>query len=455
MTPQELAERALSLSRSDGCQVLVRTTGTANLRWAGNTLTTNGVINTSAVTVIASSGESVGSVTRTGVTADDIEDMVRAAEQSASANGPAPDVAPLVVGDADADWSESPAETSIAVHARSVEGLRAAFDDARSAGYELYGYAEHTVDTTYLASSTGLRRRHVQPGGVLELTGRADDGARSAWAGQPLRTGDDGDIGPLAEDVRRRLDWARRRVDLPVGRYETVLPPTAVGDLMLYLLWSSGGLDAHEGRTVFSATGGGTKVGEALSSVPLTLSSDPALRGWESSPFVTASASSRTISVFDNGLPLRRTDWVRDGRLTSLVTSRSEAATAGLPVAPMIGNLVLSVDGATGTVDDMVAATERGLLLTCLWYIREVDPQTLLLTGLTRDGVFLVEGGEVVGAASNYRFNESPVDLLRRCSEIGTPVATLPREFGESQIATVMPPMRVPDFNLSSVSDAS
>ncbi|HVF18831.1 MAG TPA: metallopeptidase TldD-related protein [Mycobacteriales bacterium] len=455
MTPQELAERVLSLSQTDGCVVLIRVTAMANLRWAGSTLTTNGVTRTTAITVIAVDGVSAGSVTRTGVTADRLEDVVRAAELAARSGGPALDAQPLVAGGADPTWLDPPGETSIATHAGTVSGLRRAFDESRSGGYDLYGYAEHTVETTYLASSTGLRRRHQQPGGVLELTGRADGGARSAWAGLPLRTGDDVDVASLASDVRRRLEWARRRVDLPAGRYDTVLPPTAVGDLMTYLLWSSGGLDAHEGRTVFSAPGGATRVGEQVCPLPLTMSSDPAMAGWSSSPFVIAPASARTLSVFDNGLPLEPTDWIRDGRLQTLVTSRAEAAVTGLAVAPMIGNLILSAEGAVASAEDMVASMQRGLLLTCLWYIREVDPQTLLLTGLTRDGVFLVEGGEVVGAVSNYRFNESPVDLLSRCAEVGASVATLPREFGESQIATVMPPLRIPDFNMSSVSDAS
>ena len=116
---------------------------------------------------------------------------------------------------------------------------------------------------------------------------------------------------------------------------------------------------------------------------------------------------------------------------------------------------MLELPGAAGSVEDLVARTERGLLLTCLWYIREVDPATLLLTGLTRDGVYVVEDGEVVGAANNFRFNESPVDLLARATEAGATVRALGREFGEWVNRTRMPPLRVPDFNMSSVSQAS
>ena len=120
-----------------------------------------------------------------------------------------------------------------------------------------------------------------------------------------------------------------------------------------------------------------------------------------------------------------------------------------------VDNLVLEAPEATATQDEMVAATDRGLLLTTLWYIREVDPQTLLLTGLTRDGVFLVEGGEVTGAVNNFRWNESPVDLLARITEVGRTERTLPREWNDWFTRAAMPPVRVPDFNMSSVSPAS
>ena len=147
---------------------------------------------------------------------------------------------------------------------------------------------------------------------------------------------------------------------------------------------------------------------------------------------MAAAASSSEVSVFDNGLPSERTDWLHDGALARLRYHRAGAARSGVAMAPYIDNLVLRCgDRDGGTVDDMVARTERGLLLTCLWYIREVDPATLLCTGLTRDGVYVIENGAVVGAANNFRFNESPVDLLTRATEVGTPVRALGREFGE------------------------
>ena len=185
---------------------------------------------------------------------------------------------------------------------------------------------------------------------------------------------------------------------------------------MIDAYWGAGARVAHEGESVYSRRGGGTRIGDKVAAPGVSLFSDPAYAGLECAPFVIAGASDNTDSVFDNGLALERTDWIQDGLLTGLLQTRHSAEMTGQPVTPMIDNLVLEVGDGAGTMDDMVAGTQRGLLLTCLWYIREVDPQTMLLTGLTRDGVYVVEDGEIVGAANNFRWNESPIDLLNRFS---------------------------------------
>ncbi|MBN3928564.1 TldD/PmbA family protein [Streptomyces verrucosisporus] len=457
--PHEVVERALTLSRADGCVVIADEESTANLRWAGNTLTTNGVTRGRTLTVVAtvdgSEGTASGVVSRSAVTDDDIEPLVRAAEEAARTAGPAEDARPLVEGTpTSADFTSAPAETSSSVFGSFAPALGESFARARSEGRELYGFAHHQMVSTYLGTSTGLRLRHDQPTGTLEINAKSPDRTRSAWAGRATR--DFADVDPLALDMElaRRLEWAGRQVELEAGRYETLLPPSAVADLLIYQMWSSAGRDAAEGRTVFSRPGGGTRVGERLSELPLRLYSDPGAPGLEASPFVIAHSSGDDASVFDNGLPLRATDWVRDGELRHLLTTRHSAELTGLPVAPGIDNLVLDA-GGTASLEEMVAGSGHdgpALLLTCLWYIREVDPATLLLTGLTRDGVYLVENGEVTGAVNNFRFNESPVDLLSRATEAGRTERTLPREWSDWFTRAAMPALRVPDFNMSSVS---
>ncbi|MFJ5233706.1 metallopeptidase TldD-related protein [Kitasatospora sp. NPDC088391] len=459
--PHELVERALELSRADGCVVIADEESTANLRWAGNALTTNGVTRGRRLTVIATvdgaEGTATGVVAQEAVTLDDVERLVRAAEAAARTAGPAEDARPLIADrPADPRFTEAPATTDIGVFGTLAPALGEAFARARAGGELLYGFARHEHTSSYLGSSTGLRLRHDQPTGSFELNAKTADLTGSAWAGAATRDFTDVDVAALHADLTRRLGWGRTKVELPAGRYEAILPPSAVADLMVYLSWSAGARDAAEGRSVFSKAGGGTRVGERIGTLPLTLRSDPAEPGLEAAPFVLTHSSGENDSVFDNGAPLAATDWLREGRLAHLLTTRHSAGLAGLPVTPPINNLVLETSAPDApTLAEMIARTERGLLLTCLWYIREVDPATLLLTGLTRDGVYLVENGEVVGAVNNFRFNESPVDLLGRITEVGRTERCLPREWGDWFTRTAMPPVRVPDFHMSSVSQAS
>lgn len=457
-SPQDLVEAGLAASTADACIVLVEVSASANLRWANNTLTTNGLMHGGDITaisfVVGAEGTATASVSRSGTTIDTVREVVAAADAAARASEPAEDAAPLVEGEAAADWADPPATTSIGVFDTFAPALGEAFGRAGAAGRVLYGYVEHTVDTVYLGSTTGLRRRHVQPTGHVGVTGKSSDLTRSAWVGQSTRDFADVDALALDAELARRLGWAERSIDLPAGRYPTILPPAAVADLMIYAYWVAGGRDAHEGQTVFAKPGGGTRVGERLSQRPVRISSDPSAPGLECAPFSLASSSSSEASVFDNGLALGRTDWVADGTLQALIQTRHSAGLTGLPLTPGIDNLLVSVDGTTGGVDDLVAGLDDGLLLTCLWYIREVDPQTLLLTGLTRDGVYRVEGGEITGAVNNFRFNESPVALLDRFTAAGATVPSFSREWGDYFPRTATPPLLVPDFNMSSVSEA-
>jgi predicted Zn-dependent protease len=459
LSAQELVERALAASTSDGCIVLVNDNSATNLRWANNTLTTNGVTQIVDVTVVAtvngSDGVRAESASRNAVDAESIESLVAEAEANARSSVVADDAAGLITGGTGSDWDQPPADAAVAELSDLAHWLGDIFGAARDAGQGRYGYAEHSISTTYLGSSTGLRLRHTQPSVRVELTGRSSDGSRSAWSGQGASEVAAIDLAALEADVAKRLAWSERHVSLEAGRYETILPPSAVADLMLYTYWSSGALDAHEGQSVYSKAGGGTRVGERLTDVPLTLRSDPAMHGQQAVPFVVASASSRMSSAFDNGAPVEPTEWIGDGVLSALIQTRHSAAVTGLPFTPWGDNLELGAAGSTATVDELVATTERGLLLTCLWYIREVDPQTLLLTGLTRDGVFLVEDGEVTGAVNNFRFNESPVGMLHRVGEVGRTEDTLAREFGDYFTRTRMPALRIGEFNMSSVSQAS
>jgi predicted Zn-dependent protease len=473
MTPQETVERALAAARCDDCIVIADETSTANLRWAANSLTTNGVTRSRRLTVIAinrgAGAPRAGVVSRAGVRPDQVADVVAAAESAARQSSPAEDAQPLLgPGDPEAfgvkegpepgqpGWDDEPGGTGIGVFSAFSPALGEAFAAAKAAGRRLYGFAEHSLTSTFLGTSTGLRLRHDQPTGKADINAKSADPGGSAWAGQATRDFTDVDVAAITAGLGQRLDWARRQIELPAGRYQTLLSPSAMADLFIYLYWSAGAKDALDGRTVFSKPGGGTRIGERLASLPVTLRSDPGDTGLRCAPFVVARTSGREASVFDNGLAIPPVTWMDEGVLSALAQTRWTAGLSGQPSTPETDNLILEGAGTNGaSLDEMIAGTQRGLAVTCLWYVREVDPQTLLLTGLTRDGVYLVENGEVTGAVNNFRFNESPVGLLGRLAEVGSTVPALPREWSDYFTRSAMPPARFEDFNMSSVSQAS
>ena len=455
ITPQHVVnivlDEAAKLGGANETMVLVSDKVEATLRWAGNSMTTNGVSVSRSITVISvvRQGDSahIGTVVSAEVDPRVLPDLVAASQEAARSAPEAGDAAPLLADTGvPADWDAPVPGTGPLVFADVADSLSRGFRGTD----QLYGFAHHSVSTTFLASSTGLRRRYSQPTGAVEINAKRGDA--SAWVG--IGTADFVDVrtDSLLKQLSMRLGWAERSIELPAGRYETIMPPSTVADMMLYLAWSMAGRGAQEGRTAFSAPGGGTRVGERLTDLPLTLFADPMAPGLACTPFVAVSNSSETVSVFDNGMEIAQVDWIRDGVINALAYPRATATKFGAKVAVAADNLVMT--GGSAELADMIAATERGLLLTTLWYIREVEPTTLLLTGLTRDGVYLIEDGEVTGAVNNFRFNESPLDLLRRATEAGVSEKTLPREWADWATRAAMPSLRIPDFYMSSVSQA-
>jgi predicted Zn-dependent protease len=454
ITAPEVVGIALAEAKRRGAAdetiVLVTDRATASLRWAGNSMTTNGESlsrDTAVISIVRrGNGAHVGSVTSSEVDPAAIAGLVAASQDAARSAPEARDAAPLLTAtEAPHDWDAPVPVTATEVFAGVAKRLATAFRGQD----RLYGFARHEVNTTFVATSTGLRRRYTQPTGSVEINAKRGDA--SAWVGVGTPDFVDVPIGDMLGELSTRLGWAQRRIELPAGRYETLMPPSTVADMMIYLGWTMDGRGAQEGRTALSAPGG-TRVGEKLSDLGLTLYSDPAAPGVESSPFVATTSSSERVSVFDNGMDIGRTDWLRDGTINALAYPRAAAAEFGVPVAVPADNMVMT--GGWASLSDMIRRTERGLLLTTLWYIREVDPAVLLLTGLTRDGVYLVEDGRVTAAVNNFRFNESPLDLLRRATEAGVSEVTLPREWGDWATRAKMPSLRIPDFHMSSVSQA-
>lgn len=442
--PQALAERALELaSGSEGCVVVADETAGTHVRFARSALTANGVAHARRLTVVCVEGSSAGVASSAG-TFDDaaLREQVERARRAAQGAG-GEHALPLVSGPAAADWDEDPAGIEPAGLTRLAAELGARLRRATLVS----GYAEQRVTTTYLASSSGLRLRHEQPSAVLDLVATRPDGSASSWAGAGGASIADVDPSALLARLERRLGWAARAADLRPGNHAVLLSPACVADLMLHLYGAATASEAIAGQGPFARI----EIGTRLTAAALTLRSDPREPGLRCAPFAVARASDDRASVVDNGLPLTPATWIEAGALAALVHTRRTAGATGSAPTAAIDNLVLESDAGALSLDEMIERTDRALLVNALWYLRDVDRQRLLLTGLTRDGVYLVEHGEVVAAVPDFRFNESPVDLIARVTEAGRTEPALPREWAHHSARVAMPPLRVARFDVSAV----
>lgn len=452
ITLQDTIDRVLGLSKADACIVLARRVATVNIRWAHNTVTTNGDADEVQLSVISIIGRRVASVTRTHFPPERLEEIVREAEAACARRPEAPDhMPPVDAAGEPVGWNDPPADADIHAFDPLVPQLATMYEQARRSGIATFGYAEFRTETTFVATSAGLKKRHTERIGKFEMTGKTPDFVRSSWVGQVTHDFLDIDVRAMFGKLEQRLGWAAQRIDMPAGAYEVLLEPSCAADLAIAAYWFMARRDADEGRSPFSKPGGGTRIGERLFG-DLTFYSSPTEPAVEAAPFHYGVESGEASSVFDNGLDLSRTDWVRNGVLQHLITPRYWAAKMALPApVPYVNNLV--IDGGGPSMDEMIAETDRALLVTCFWYIRTVDPQTALVTGLTRDGVFLVEGGKVRGAVNNFRWNMSPIAAFAQAIQVGRGGLALPREHDEF-LRSKAPPLRIERFNMSSVSQA-
>lgn len=423
---------------------------TTNLRWAVSTPTTNGDVWRTQLTVTALAEVAGGwsAATRSGEP-HRWRELLRQAEQAALGGTAATEGFALLPGAAEPGYEEPP-ETgdSLAV----PEALRAAFGQS---GVEVFGYLEEDTNTTFVATSTGWRWREVSREARLEISAKADNRNRSAWAGLAGDAVSELDANAAVEDVLRQLEWQRRRVEVPAAPTTAILSPSATADLMLEVWRNAVARDAAEGHSAFSGSGpAGTRLGESLTTRSLTLASDPQEPGLAAPQRLWTPWSSPGRSVFDTGADLPAVKWIDAGQLSNLAATRAAAADLHLPFVASPDCLSLRDDRGHGSLADLVARTERGLLITSLWYIRDVDPQAMLVTGLTRDGCYQIVDGEIVGSAGNFRFNDSPLAMLKRITDAGETTRCLPREWADYFTRTSMPPVRVEDFGLSTPSIA-
>jgi predicted Zn-dependent protease len=435
---KRIADRLLARSKAEHCLVSIAGRDDTNLRFARGSATTNGAKSTLQVTIRSYFGKRSGTASVTGRDEDMLAQAVARSEEIARAAPENPEILPPLGPQSYATGSGYDVATAAVRAADLAAGSRRVIDAAAQRALDVTGYSIAGPSFEAMATSAGLFAYDPRTSAEFTVTARNRAGTWSGWAGvAETRIGrvDTARLGARALD---KAAYTAPPVRLDPSRYTVILEPSAVSDLVNYLLWSMGGRPADEGRSFFSQKGGGNKIGEKLFGDKVTIysdSSDPA-------------APARTFD--DEGLPQGRTIWVQDGVLTNLAYSRYWAQYQDRSPVPTTRSFVMA--GGTTSTQDMIRDVTRGVLVTRLWYIRVLDAQKLVLTGLTRDGNFLIENGRITGPALNFRFNESPIAILANVLAVGPSERT---RGGESERPTIAAPtLLVKDFTFSSTSDA-
>ncbi len=437
---QAIAAKVLGFSTADEARVNLNSTVTGNTRFAQNQVSTSGDTRNGTVTVTSAWGKRVASATTNRFDDESLRQVVETSERLARLVPEDPEylgeLGPQQYPES-GGYFETTANLTPEQRARAVAAVTR---PAQQRGLVATGFLTFSAGSQVVATKRGLFAYNQSSRVNYTTTVRTQDGTGSGWAGSGHNDWSRLNPDELAERAIRKAELSRNPQAVEPGEWTVVLEPTAAANLIGLMIGSLSARNADEGRSFFSKPGGGNRIGEKFLDSRVTLWSDPTDPNLASSPFS------------NQGLPNRRVTWVEDGVLKHLNYDRYWAQQKN--VQPTGFPAGYSMRGGTASVEDMIASTERGLLVTRFWYIRAVDPRTILFTGLTRDGTFLIENGRIVSAVKNLRYNESPVFMLNNIETIGQPVAVSASESGDVSNPVVVPALKVRDFTFSSLSDA-
>jgi predicted Zn-dependent protease len=435
---EALIQRVVKMSKADEIQVNIGGGYQANIRFADNRISTAGGTTQANVNVQSSFGPKHAVVSTNDFTEAGLERAVRQSEALAKLAPDDPEAMPLL-GPQQFENVDSYFDSTANLGPEGrAEAARLAIDPCKAAGdLTAAGFLITGIGAGAVGNNKGLFAYQSGTSANYTLTVRTKDGTGSGWAGADHPDWSKVDVKAVAQRAIDKAQRSRNPVAIEPGRYTVVLEPQAVGDLVQLLAFALDARSADEGRSAFSKQGGGTKIGEKITDERVTLFSDPA------DPQLLS-------NTFDGqGLPARKQVWIENGNLKKLTYSRFWAQKKNQE--PDAGTNAVKLTGGTQSLDELIASTPRGVLVTRLWYLRPVDPRTVLYTGLTRDGTFLIENGKITRAVKNMRFNESPLFMLNNLDALGRAERVAGTEAGGD---VVMPAIKVHDFNFTSLSDA-
>ena len=444
-----LADRVLAMGKADETRVNISSDWSGNTRFAGGEITTSGESTDATITVTSTVGKKRASATTNVLEDESLRRTVDLAERLAKLAPDDPETMPELGPQTYSPVSgyiDRTADLGPEVRAAAARRVIERSGEAGKAAGDVFvaGYLEANATSRAIANTKGLFAYHRSTDANLSATVRTPDGTGSGWASAGSRDWQKIDPGSLGVRATQKAVASRNPTAIEPGAYTVVLEPQAVADLIPLLGGAFNARSADEGRSPFSKRGGGTKLGEKIVDDRVTIYSDPTDADLLAQPFD------------GEGLPLKRNVWVENGILKNLSYSRFWAQKQGKEPTGGGGGGGgggfggfpggLKMVGGTKSTDDLIAGTERGVLITHFFYIRFLDPRTVLLTGLTRDGTFLIEKGKITRSLKNFRWNESPLFMLAKLEDISRAEPTAAGQ--------VMPAIRAKDFNFTSLSDA-
>ncbi len=428
-----IMEKVVQLSKADHLEVSLDGGVNGNIRYARNTVTTSGIEENLSLGVTAAFGKKTGTATINELDDASLERVVRRAEELAQLSPENPEyMEPL----GPQEYDEQPEGMFVQATADITPEYRAeiaakSIEMTKAKDLVGAGFLEDGQNFNAIMNSKGLFAYEKSTGANFTLTVRTQDATGSGWVTRDYNDISKFDIAEATEIAMQKAAGSAGAKAIEPGKYTVILEPAAAVGLLQRMFWNLGARGADEGRSFMSKKGGGTKLGEQIVDERVNIYSDPF------HPEVPASTWS------GNGLPLKKMDWMRNGVVQNLRYGRYWAKEKGVDPVPFPSNAIM--EGGTASIEDMIKSTKRGILVTRLWYIRSVDPQTLLNTGLTRDGTFYIENGKIKYPVKNFRFNESPIIMLNNLEMLGKP---------QRIDGNMIPPMKVRDFTFTSLSDA-
>jgi predicted Zn-dependent protease len=436
---EALAQKVLAFSTADEARVNMNSGTDGNTRFAVNQVSTSGDAYDANITVTSAFGKKVASATTNRFDDASLRQVVDTSERLARLVPEDPEylgeLSPQQYANVE-PYFEATAEVTPEERARVIMEVTG---PAARQNLVSTGFLSHFTGSNAVANKKGLFAYARGTGVSFTTTVRTPDGTGSGWAGGGENDWSKMNFAELGERAIRKAEMSRNPRAVEPGEWTVILEPTAVANLVNLMVFSMNARNADEGRSFFSKQGGGNKIGEKFLDERITITSDPADPRTAGNPFT------------GEGLPNRPMTWVENGSLRNLIYNRFWAQRNNREPTGFPGAYMMS--GGNSTIDEMIRSTDRGLLVTRMWYIRPVDPRTILFTGLTRDGTFLIENGRITTAVKNLRWNESPVFMLNNIEAMTAPVRVNASEDGAGGSVWV-PAIKSRDFTFTSLSDA-